>query len=166
MTCHSVWDGVLFRDDLDRTNYVHWLARTSNETEVTCLSFSLLTTHAHLLLEVGDEQLPEHMQRLNFRYASRFNSRHRRRGRVFGAPYGSRRILTDEELLVVYRYVALNPVEAGAARKPADWPWGSYGAAVGASTAFEFVNPNKVLACLGGEQEVAVERLRRFVERS
>jgi putative transposase len=166
VTCHSVWDGALFRDDLDRANYVHWLARTSAETGVICVAVCLMTTHAHLVLGVEEMQLADCMQRLNFRYASRFNSRHRRRGRVFGSPYHATRIEDDNQLLIVYRYVARNPAEAGMVARPEDWPWSSYGAAIGASATFDFVNPAKVLACLGGVHEIAAARLRRFVDAS
>jgi putative transposase len=125
-----------------------------------------MTTHVHLVVEVEEMQLAQCMQQLNFRYASRFNSRHRRRGRVFGSPYGARRIEDDNQLLIVYRYVARNPLEAGMVAKPEDWPWSSFGAALGASSTFEFVNPAKVLACLGGAREIAEARLRTFVNTS
>ena len=164
VTCHSVWDGNLYRDDLDRTSYVHWLARSCTEGSVVCLGVCLMTTHAHLILEVDESQLPAVMYRLNFRYAARFNSRHRRRGRVFGAPYGALRIEDDDHLLRVYRYVARNPTEAGMAQAPQDWRWSSYPSAVGLSEGFEFVNPQKVLGILGGTREIAVARLRRLVE--
>ncbi|HZD87271.1 MAG TPA: transposase [Gaiellaceae bacterium] len=164
VTCHSVWDGTLYRDDLDRANYVHWVARSCSENAVVCIGSCILTTHVHLILEVEAMRLPAVMYDLNFRYASRFNSRHRRRGRVFGSPYGASRINDDGHLLTVYRYLARNPIEAGLVGKPQDWAWSSYGAAVGASDGFEFVNPQRVLEILGGAREVAVARLRRFVE--
>jgi putative transposase len=123
-----------------------------------------MTTHAHLVVEVEETQLSEYMQSLNFRYASRFNSRHRRRGRVFGSPYGARRIEDDNQLLIVYRYVARNPVEAGIVARPEEWPWSSHGTILGKNSTFEFVSPNKVLACLGGAREIAAARLRKFVD--
>lgn len=164
ITCHSVWDGVLYRDDLDRTNYVHELARISSITCWELIAACLMTTHAHLIVGVVDDQLAEAMQEMNFRYAKRFNSRHRRRGRVFGAPYGSRRIHDDDHLLRVFKYVALNPVEAGLVRKPQDWPYSSYGPLIGERDGFEFVNANRVLTCFHRHREVAIEQLRRFVE--
>lgn len=163
--CHSVWDGVLFRDDIDRANYIDELARTTERIGWTCISVCLLTTHAHLILEVDDGMLAEGMQQLNFRHAARFNSRHRRRGRVFGAPYTQRRVVDESYLLTVFRYVALNPVEAGVSSHPEDWPWSSYRAAIGVSDDFGFVNPARVLACLSSVREVAVRRLREFVEK-
>ena len=37
---------------------------------------------------------------------------------------------TDEQLLTVARYIALNPVEAGLCQEAAAWPWGSHAAVV------------------------------------
>jgi REP element-mobilizing transposase RayT len=164
--CHSVWDGVLFRDDIDRANYIHELARTTETVGWTCIAVCLLTTHAHLVLEVEDGILAEGMQRLNFRHAANFNSRHLRRGRVFGAPYSQRRVLDEAYLRNLYRYVALNPVEAGLAERPQDWAWCSYRSAVGLSADFGFVNPARALECFGRIREVAVRGLRQFVEGS
>lgn len=166
VTCHSVWDGALFRDDLDRTNYVHELARITSSTSWELIAACLMTTHAHLVVGVRDDQLAEAMQALNFRYAARFNSRHRRRGRVFGAPYGSHRIHDDDHLLTVYRYVVLNPVEAGLVRSPQEWIYSSYGSVIGARPGFDFVNANRVLGCFHRERDVAMGGLRRFVETS
>jgi REP-associated tyrosine transposase len=164
VTCHSVWDGVLFRDDIDRTNYVDELARTTQKIGFIPVEVCLMTTHAHLVLEVGDDELPIAMERLNFRYAARFNARHRRRGRVFGAPYGADRVRDDAHLLTVYRYVALNPVEAGLVDRPEEWIWSSYRSAIGLSDSFGFVNPGRVLGIFGGSREIATARLRSYVE--
>jgi len=165
VTSHSVWDLDLFRDDIDRTNYCALLAQTTARLGWQCMGVCLMTTHAHLILGVEDGALPDGMQKLSFRYAVGFNARHRRRGRVFGAPYGLRRIADDADLLGVYRYVMLNPVEAGLVDRPEEWPWSSYAAAVSLRDTFSFVNPNRVLGCLGGPPEIAVARLREFVER-
>lgn len=164
ITCHSVWDGVLFREDLDRVNYLSRLAASIERAAWKCLAAVLMTTHVHLILDVEAETLAEGMQELNFAYASEFNSRHRRRGHVFGARYGARRIESNEYLLTCYRYVVLNPVEAGLAAKPEDWRWSSYAAAIGLSDDFAFVDPARVLDCFGDSREVAVARLRAFVE--
>jgi REP-associated tyrosine transposase len=163
VTCHSVWDGLLYRDDIDRTNYVDELARTTAKVDWKCVSVCLMTTHVHLILDVADGTLPVGMEQLNFRFATRFNARHRRRGRVFGAPYGAHRIFDDPHLLTVYRYVARNPEEAGVVDRPEDWIWSSYRAAIGLNDSFTFVDPGRVLGCFGGTREIAIARLRAFV---
>ena len=164
ITCHSGWDGVLFRDDLDRVNYLGQLATAISRADLVCVAVVLMTTHAHLILEVDDDALADTMQRLNFEYAVGFNRRHRRRGHVFGGRYGSSRLADDSYLLACYRYVVLNPVEAGLAERPEDWRWSSYSDAIGLSADYPYVNPARVLGCLGGAPEIARARLRQLVE--
>jgi putative transposase len=90
-----------------------------------------MRTHYHLILDVDDGALARGMHALNFRYAVLFNERHRMRGHVHGARYGSTRLDDDPELLRAFRYVARNPVEANICDSPTDWPWSSYASAVG-----------------------------------
>ena len=84
-----------------------------------------MDTHYHLLLEVDDGALPRGMHLLNFRYAEQFNRRYSMKGHVMGARYDSVRIEDDEHLRNVFKYVVLNPVEAGLVQAPVDWPWSS-----------------------------------------
>ncbi len=165
VTCHSVWGLELYRDDIDRTNYCAQLARTTATLGWECLGACVMTTHVHLILGVEDGVLAAGMQELNFRYAVGFNARHRRRGRIFGAPYGLRRIEDDADLLGVYRYVMLNPIEAGLVDRPEEWPWSSYATTIGLAETFSFVDAGRVLGCMGGTREIAIVRLRKFVER-
>jgi putative transposase len=162
---HSVWAAdALFRDDDDRLNFLRELALAGARTGWTCLGYCLMTTHYHLVLEVGTGALPQGMHSLNFRYASWFNFRHAMKGHVHGRRYGSRRIVDDDDLLEAYKYVARNPVEAGLCRRPEDWPWSSYRAAIGLAKGESFVNPIAVLAAFDAPLEIARARLRRFVE--
>jgi hypothetical protein len=104
------------------------------------------------------------MQRLNFLHAVRFNARHLRRGHVFGARYDERRLADDSYLLTAYKYVVWNPVEAGLVDRPEDWRWSSYAAAIGVREDLSFVDPSRVLGCFGGPPEIAMGRLKAFVE--
>jgi hypothetical protein len=50
---HSVWAAdALFRDDDDRLTFVRELARTTARTGWRCLSFCLMGTHYHLIVDV------------------------------------------------------------------------------------------------------------------
>jgi REP-associated tyrosine transposase len=118
------------------------------------------------VLEVEDGALPRGMQSLNFRYAVNFNQRYAMRGHVQFERYGSVRIEDETHLRTAYRYVARNPVEARLCASPADWPWSSYGAAVGLAEPHAFVDPKRVLRCFGEIDELASARLRDFVEDS
>ena len=88
----------------------------------------LMTTHFHLLVETPKTNLSDGMHWLNHVYAKTFNRRHDRRNHVFGKRFWDDVILSDEQLVAVTRYIALNPVEAGLCKQPQDWPWSNYGA--------------------------------------
>lgn len=166
ITCHSVWTTDLFRDDVDRLALLGEVATIVAGPAWTCLAFCLMTTHYHLILEVGEGTLPTGMKRVNSRYACRYNSRHRLRGHVFGGRYGSRRLATDGHLLATFAYVARNPVEAGLCRSPTEWPWSSYAGTVGLGEPQSFVDASRVICSFGGTREIAIARLRAYVEDS
>jgi REP element-mobilizing transposase RayT len=63
------------------------------------------------------------MHRLNGLYAQRFNRRHGRVGHLFQNRFSAHVIESDEHLVSAILYVGDNPVRAGLAERPADWPW-------------------------------------------
>ncbi len=156
----------VFRDDIDRLVFLRELVLARDKVGWQCLAYCLMTSHYHLLLAVGDGALPTGMQSLNFRYASSFNVRHGTRGHVFGGRYNSKRITDDFHLMVAFRYIALNPVEARLCERPGDWMWSSYGGIAGTAASSSFVETAPVLDCFGGTPELARSRLRTFVEES
>ena len=166
VTCHSVRDTALYRDDLDRIRFLTELAAVSARDGWTCIEYCLMTTHFHLIVEVDLNVLPPAMQRLNFRYACAFNARHGTRGHVLERRYDAGRIRTESHLLAAYRYVARNPVMARLSASPQEWPWSSYASTVGLADPISFVDASCVLELFGGTHEIAVARLREFVEES
>jgi hypothetical protein len=62
---------------------------------LVCHDFCLMPTHYHLIGSFEENMLKRAIHRLNRRYASGFNRRHRRRGHVFDSPYTSVEIVTE-----------------------------------------------------------------------
>lgn len=164
VTCHSVRDTSLFRDDLDRIRFLTELASVGARTGWTCIEYCLMTTHFHLIVAVDAGVLPLAMHQLNFRYACSFNARHGTRGHVLERRYSAGRIWSEAHLLAAYRYVARNPVMARLCATPQEWRWGSYAASVGLADPISFVDASCVLEIFGGPHEMAIARLRDFVE--
>ena len=73
-------------------------------------------------------------------------------------------IADDAHLLNAFRYVALNPVEAGECKRPQDSRWSSYATTVALRHDYSFVDASRILGCFGRPRRVAIERLRGFVE--
>ncbi len=113
----------IFDDDLDRKTYLLILGDVCDRFSWGRLGYCLMSNHVHLLLETPQGDLSDGMQRLQNRYAKRFNRRHERTGHLFGERFGSRRVETDEQLIAVTNYIERNPVEAGLCAAPELWPW-------------------------------------------
>jgi putative transposase len=146
--------------------FLRELARVTATNGWSCIGFCLMTTHYHLLLEVGDGALPTGMQSLNFRFAINFNQRHRMRGHVQFERYGSKRIVDDEHLSTTYRYTMRNPLEAGLCESASTWRWSSFAGTIGLAPPQPFIDDTRVLGCFGAPRELAAARLRAFVEES
>jgi putative transposase len=149
---------ALYRDDVDRVEFLRHLARTTTSTGWKCIAFCLMTTHYHLLVEVDNDVLPIAMHRLNLAYARAFNHRHGSKGHVQFRRYGASKIKAEGDFLVRYRYVARNPVRAGLCRAADDWAWSSFAATVGAGEPHSFVDDRRILELFSDRDE-----LRRHV---
>jgi REP element-mobilizing transposase RayT len=154
---------AVFRDELDRADFLTRLARVIDLHGWNCHLFCLLTNHFHLLVQTHDESLPNGMQRLNLATARSFNRRHGTIGHLFQWPYGSVHVTRHGHAVHLIRYIAMNPVDAGLCRVPEEWPWSSYGATVGLRDAPSFVTTSWVLGLFAEDETVARGRLREFV---
>ncbi|HLX21552.1 MAG TPA: hypothetical protein VKR23_15515 [Gaiellaceae bacterium] len=161
---HAVWHRALYRDDVDRLEFLRHLARVSDGWE--CLAFCLMESHYHLIVEVGDGVLPTVMRSLNLAYALAYNARHSLRGHVQFDRYGSRRVLTDDALVTAYGYVANNPVRAGLCRAASDWPWSNFAGTVGLRPKDSFVADKRILECFASPTVDAKASLRWHVEKA
>jgi REP element-mobilizing transposase RayT len=118
----------IFRDDVDRENYLLMLGTVVHRMKWKCLAYCLMDNHVHLAVEIGEPNLALGMHRLHGFYALDFNTRHARTGHLFERRYGSVVMSSDEQLWWLLGYVALNPVKAGLCEDPSEWRWSSHGA--------------------------------------
>jgi REP element-mobilizing transposase RayT len=127
---HACLNGVngefIFRNDEDRVGYLLMLAAAVQRHGWRCLSYCLMGTHVHLLIETPEPNFGRGMQWLNSRYAIRANKQYGRDGHLYKGRYHDEPVLTDAHLLMVVPYIAVNPVEAGLCRDPKDWRWSSH----------------------------------------
>jgi putative transposase len=164
---HCVWvTPELYRDDVDRLEFLRHLALASSRPGWTCLAFCLMGSHYHLIVDVEENVLPAAMHSLNLRYARAFNSRHTLRGHVQFDRYGARRIHDSDDLLGRYTYVANNPVRAGIRRFAHEWMWSSYAGTIGLAPAHSFVDASAVLRCFEGQAVDPRTALRWHVEQA
>jgi putative transposase len=123
VTARGVADGLIFREDGDRTIFTTLLHVACLRHRWTCRAWCLMGTHYHLVVESLREDLSNGLRRLNGRYAQGFNHRHSRRGHLFGDRAASWVIESEAHLEAACRYVLLNPVRAGLCTVADEWPW-------------------------------------------
>jgi len=82
-----------------------------------------MTNHVHLLVTPADARsLPRTMQSLRRRYVCHVNARYRRTGTLWEGRYRAAPIDAENYFLACCRYIELNPVRAGMAAHPGDYP--------------------------------------------
>ena len=117
----------IFADDADRQEFLMFLRRYKDRFRFKLFAYVLMPNHTHLVLAPSSGTTVSQIMQCHFiAYAKYFNRRHGRVGHVFQGRFHSRLIETDTHLLVVTRYVHLNPVQATLVPHPATFVWSSY----------------------------------------
>lgn len=164
MTANALHGMSLVRDETDRSTFFDLLIDELVRSEWSILAYSLMTTHYHLLLKLKKPTLSSGFQRFHSRYARAYNRRHKRRGVVWQRRFHDVYVDSDRHLFECVRYIALNAPRAQVCAAPEDWPWSSYGAAIGAHPTDLIVDEPELLAFFGSRPSTARRRLRAFVE--
>lgn len=158
-------DGMsLYRDDVDRLMYLDLFVEQATKSRWTVLSYTLLGTHFHVVLTIDETTLSSGFQRLQSIYARRYNRRHRRRGVLWQKRFHDEIIESDRHLFEAIRYDALNAPRANLCDAAEDWPWCSYGAAIGVRPSDPLVNEEELLALFADDPALARRQLRAYVE--
>jgi len=125
LTVHGSDTRVLYVTAADRVHFLALLSRVFARQQLIPIAYTLMGNHYHLILHAPDSRVSFAMQQLHTRYSREHNQNHKRNAHLFRAHFGAKEITSDEQLIAAIRYVAVNPVEAGLARSPLDWRWGS-----------------------------------------
>lgn len=159
---------LVFRDETDCRRYIRLLRQYKDRFRFRLFVFVLMPNHVHVVLQPGPlASISRIMQCLTIAYTKFVNKRHDRVGHVFQGRFFSRLIEQDTYLLVVSRYVHLNPVRAKLVSQPMDYPWSSYAAYVDpAKDRFQLVDPEDVLGLVSPGSVDQREAYRVFVEES
>lgn len=154
----------LFVDDEDRAAFLELVAHEIRHSHWQLLSYSLLTTHYHLLIRLQEPTLSSGFRRLMSRWARRYNRRHSRAGALWQRRFFDAYVVDDSHLYESIRYIARNAVRAGMCSRPEDWPWCNYGSAIGVSPPDPLVDETALLGLFGTPPAEARKRLKAFVD--
>ena len=86
----GVFGATVFRDDDDRATFLRLLEEELERSKWSCLSYTVLTTHYHVLIKLTEPSLSSGFQRLNGRFARAINSRYGRRGALWQRRFSRR----------------------------------------------------------------------------
>jgi putative transposase len=156
----------IFDDDEDKQGFLSRLDGLVAETGTRIYAWSLMTSHAHLLLRTSSYGLSCFMRRLLTGYAITYNLRHHRHGHLFQNRYHS--IVCDEDVYFreLVRYIHLNPLRAGLVKTIAEldrYPWCGHGVLMG-RTKGSFQERDEVLSWFGKREGEARKAYRQFME--
>lgn len=165
--CRGIERRDIFRDDIDRNNFIERLSHIVVETSTDCYAWAVIPNHFHLLLRTGNVPLTTLMRRLLTGYALGFNRRHKRNGPLFQNRYKS--ILCQEQvyLLELVRYIHLNPLRAGFVPdlKALDtYPFTGHSRLMGKLSG-QWQQMDKVLWLFGDGERAARQKYRLFMEK-
>lgn len=140
---------AIFRDVQDYEHMLALLASQSRKHRVAVHAYVLMPNHFHLLATPATaEGLPAMMQAVGRDYVRYFNQRHQRTGTLWEGRYRCTVLEPERYLLPCMVYMDWNPVRAGLAQQPGDYPWSSHAHGLGLR-ADPLVTPHALLWGLG-----------------
>jgi REP element-mobilizing transposase RayT len=117
---------TVFRDPEDAHDFLRLLGELRPRFGAEVHAYCVMGNHYHVLLRTPEPNLSDAMRHLDGVLTQRLHRRRETDGPIFRGRFRSVLVQADRHLLHVTRYIHLNPVEAGLARRPEDWPWSSY----------------------------------------
>ena len=152
-----------FAEERDYLLYLALLAESTSMYPCAVHAFVLMTNHVHLLVTPTESQsISRAMKRLNERYAIHFNKKYARTGSVWEGRFKSSVIDSDAYLLCCQRYIELNPVRAGMATHPGDYPWSSYKTNAWGERC-DLLTPHGLYMSMGRSDDARRLSYRRFI---
>lgn len=128
VTVHGTTGERIFRDVRDKEMCLQILKRYQMKYHFTLYCYVLMDADMHLILKPADEKsLSRIMQGINLTHTMYYNWRHKQKGHIFGDRFKSVIVEKDSHLALLTRYIHMEPVIAGLAAHPAEYPWSSCG---------------------------------------
>ena len=153
----------VFLDTEDHDRYLKILGNYKVRYGFTIYAYVLLGNHVHLLMETKEAPLSKILQGINQSYTMYFNRRYVTVGHLFQGRYKA--ILCDRDcyLISLVKYIHMNPVRAGVAKKPEEYPWSSHRSYVGWPRRGRIVDTELVLRMFSEDMKKAKRAYREYM---
>lgn len=107
--------------------YLKHLAVGLKRYDTALHAYCLMSNHVHLLMTPAHEDsISRTIQHMGRHYVLWFNRKYQRSGTLWEGRHKGKVIVDDRYLLACYRYIEMNPIEAGIVRSPEQYRWSSY----------------------------------------
>ena len=153
----------IFLNDEDRETFLGTLAWVAGRFGWICHAYCLMDNHFHLIIETPEPNLSRGMRQLNGVYTQGFNRLHRKVGHLFQGRFKAIVVERDSYLLVLARYVVLNPVRTKMVKSPAAYAWSSYRPTLGLDPVPAALSVEWLLGQFAKTKSVARKRYAEFV---
>jgi REP element-mobilizing transposase RayT len=154
----------VFKSQRDREKFLEYLASATERYGAVIHAYCLMSNHYHLLLETPAGNISQIMRHINGAYTTYFNIKRKRSGHLFQGRFKAILVEVDEYATELSRYIHLNPVRSGMAKRPEDYRWSSYRSYISQNTAPEWLMMGMILGYFGNNAKEAGIKYRSFVE--
>lgn len=118
---------AIFGAEEDYTVFSETLAEAAERFDLKIHAYVWMTNHVHLLATPMTEQsISKTFQSAGRKYVQYFNHMYQRSGTLWEGRYRATVVDSARYLLILMRYIELNPVRAGMVADPGDYRWSSY----------------------------------------
>jgi REP element-mobilizing transposase RayT len=154
----------IFAAKSDHRQFKKYLKEAQKKYGYHLHGYVLMSNHYHLIIETPEGNLSKVMQYINGSYTNFFNLRTRRSGHLFQGRYKAILVDVDNYLLQLSRYIHLNPIRAGIADRPEDYPHSSYKSFI-SKKGEEIVRRDLIWGLISKDKRYGPRRYRSFVQR-
>ncbi|PLY15528.1 MAG: hypothetical protein C0628_02425 [Sulfurimonas sp.] len=113
----------IYTCDEDFLRFLEIVQEASEEYRFELYSFTLMTNHYHLLINMRDANLSAALQKINSRYSIYFNNKYKRVGPLWQGRFKSWYVYDEAYLASLVKYIELNPIKANITRRIGEYRW-------------------------------------------
>lgn len=151
----------IFHDDRDKQKFIKIMSKYKDICQYEVYGYCLMSNHIHLLIKECKQTISQVMKRIGTSYVYWYNMKYERSGHLFQGRFKSESVEDDKYLLVVLRYIHLNPIKAGLVEEAADYKWSSYSEYINQKN--NLTDINFVLSIFNPNQSKAVKIFEDFM---
>jgi putative transposase len=113
----------IYLDDQDRHRFLEIIDESAKYYDFSIHSYSLMTNHYHLLMEIRKKNLSSIMKQINSKYSIYFNHKLKRVGPLWQGRFKSWFIYDEKYLASLIKYIEFNPVKARIVERIGEYRW-------------------------------------------